>query len=342
MNYYCGIDLGCKETAICVIDHNRKVRREVKVPTETEHLAKALEGFRGVECLVETAPLSEWLAKQVEGLGHKISLVCARKAKRALTQKKKTDRRDARALAELCRSGWYEPVHRKSDAARNMRSYLTARKRLVESSCAIASSLRGILRAHGIRLTGGSDDPGFCQQVLAAATGLDEQVQGAIQELLKAFELLHGQQRRMYRWLEKTTRTEGPAKLLRTAPGIGAAVSAAFVATVDDPKRFEDGEKLSSYLGLVPSIYQSSETEYRGRITKTGDHLLRWLLVEAANILLKRSKTDCDLRRWGLRIAETKGYGKARVAVARRLCGILLKMWKDGRAFQAAPIKAAA
>jgi len=344
MNYYCGIDLGCKETAMCVIDNNRKVIRELNVRTEEKELAKALKGLKSVSCLVEAAPLAEWLAKHIEKLGYKVDLVSAKKAKHAMaSQKKKTDRRDARALAELCRSGWYEPVHRKSAAARNMRSYLTARKQLVESSAAIAASIRGILRAHGIRLGGvGSDEPKFAPSVKAAVAPLDQQVRDGILELLRAFELLHAQQRAMYRRLQKETLLEGPAKLIRTMHGVGAATAAAFVATVDDPHRFADGEKLASYLGLVPSIYQSGGTEYRGRITKTGDKLLRWLLVESANIVLKRSKKESRLREWGLRLAEAKGFGKARVAVARRLCVIILAMWKKGEEFDPDCSKAAA
>lgn len=343
MNYYCGIDLGCKETAMCVIDDNRKVIREVKIPTEEADIKKVLKGLKGVSCLVETAPLAEWLANVVESGGHKVSLVCAKKAKRAMVSHKKTDQRDALALSELCRSGWYEPVHRKSGAARNMRSFMIARKQLVESSCAIASSIRGILRAHGIRVGAvGSDEPSFAKTVKVVAARLDKQVKDAILELLKAFEQLHDQQRKMYRQLEKETRAEGPAKLLKTAHGVGAATATAFVATIDDPYRFADGEKLASYLGLVPSIYQSGGTEYRGRITKTGDKLLRWLLVEAANSLLVRTKKESALREWGLRLKETKGCGKARVAIARRLCGILLKMWKENQEFNVGSVKAAA
>lgn len=271
MNYYCGIDLGCKDTAMCVIDQNRKVIREIRIPTDKTSIKNALKGLKGVSCLVETSPLAEWLAKVVESGGHKVNLVCAKKAKRVMASYKKTDQRDALALAELCRSGWYEPVHRKSGAARNMRSFMIARKQLVESSCAIAASIRGILRAHGIRIgVVGSDEPSFAKTIKAVAATLDKQVEDAILELLKAFEQLHDQQRKMYRRLDKETRAEGPAKLLRTAPGVGAATAAAFVATIDNPHRFADGEKLASYLGLVPSIYQSGGTEYRGRITKQG------------------------------------------------------------------------
>lgn len=122
-------------------------------------------------------------------------------------------------------------------------------------------------------------------------------------------------------------------QLFTTIPGVGPATAAAYVATIDDPHRFPNGEKVASYIGLTPSVYQSGETEYRGRITKTGDKLLRWLLVEAAHILLSRSGTPCELKRWGLRLQQSKGTGKARVAVARRLACIMWKMWVDLETF---------
>ena len=121
--------------------------------------------------------------------------------------------------------------------------------------------------------------------------------------------------------------------LLTTVPGVGPATAAAYVATIDDPERFETEDQVSSYLGLVPSIYQSGTVEIKGRITKHGDSLLRWLLVESATTLLSRTKKDCALKAWGLKLQETKGFGKARVAVARKLSCLLLRMLKTGEAF---------
>ena len=344
MTYYCGIDLGNKHTSICVIDKRRQIKMEVETVTNSKEIACVLKKYRQLECVVEAAPLAEWLAKEVEKLGHKIEVVCPRQAKVALASqgKKKTDRRDARALAELCRSGWYTEVHRKSAEAREMRSYMTARKQLVECSTALASSVRGILRAHGIRLDGSSDEVSFSGKVREAAKGLPEKVQGALAELMQAFDLLHTQQRYMYRMLQKNAKEDPVIARLTTIPGVGPATAAAYVATIDDPHRFADGEKVASYLGLVPSVYESGETSYRGRITKSGDKLLRWLMVEAAHILLSRSEYPCELRSWGLKLQEAKGVGKARVAVARRLCGVMLKLWKDGSVFHAESLKEAA
>lgn len=335
MGYYCGIDLGSKSTEICVIQGNRQVVTEMEVATSRAGIGKALKRYRKVTCIVEASPLAEWVCLEVEKLGHKITIVCPRKAKAALSghSRKKTDKRDARALAELCRSGWYEAVHRKSDEAREMRSFMTARKQLVECSTALASSIRGILRAHGVKLDKETEQEGFAEKVQRAMKKLSRLAQRGIVELLKAYTQLYEQQRKLYKELNKEAKSDDVTQLLMTIPAVGPATAAAFVATIDDPSRFEDGSKVAAYLGLTPSVYQSGETEYRGRITKTGDKMLRWLLVEAAHILLTRSSSRCDLKRWGLRIEQHKGVGKARVAVARRLACIMWKMWKDHQTF---------
>ena len=144
---------------------------------------------------------------------------------------------------------------------------------------------------------------------------------------------MHKQQRELYLYLNKEVKADETTRLLMSIPGVGPATAAVFVATIDDPNRFESGEKVTSYFGLTPSVYQSGETEYRGRITKTGDKMLRWLLVEAAHILLTRSSSNCGLKLWGLKIQGAKGVEKARVAVARRLASIMWKLWKERQSF---------
>lgn len=336
MGYYVGIDLGGNKSNMTVRDNRGQVLTDIEIEMSPKGIKAVFSKYRKLTCIVEAAPLAEWFCKEVEKYGHKITIVCARKAKAFLSGKnqgKKTDKRDARGLAELCQSGWYEAVHRKSEGAREMRSFITARKQIVECSTAIASSIRGILRAHGVKLEGGSDEANFVEKVERAKNKLPELAQRGIGELLKSFRLLHAQQKALYKELDKHAKNNEVTEILLTHPGVGPATAAAFVATIDDPNRFADGEKVASYLGLTSSVYKSCDIEYRGRITKTGDKLLRWLLVEAANNLLTRSKSDCGLKRWGLRLEDKKGIGKARVAVARRLCGILWKMWKENQVF---------
>lgn len=344
MGYYSGIDVGNKETSICMIDQRRQVQAEETVETTAAGLRKVFKGRKKLTCVVEAAPLAEWVCTEVEKYGHEVTIVCPRKAKLALSavSKKKTDKRDAHALAELCRSGWYEAVHRKSAEAREMRSFVQARKQLVQCGTALASSIRGLLRAHGVKLEAGSDDVSFGEKVQRAMKELPALAQQGIHELLIAFEQVYEQQRKLYRQLNKLTKQSELTKRLQTIPGVGPATVAVFVATIDDPKRFPDAEKVVSYVGLCPQVYQSGETEFRGRITKAGDKTLRWLLVEAAHVLLSRSKTPCDLTRWGLALQAKKGIGKARVAVARRLCTIMWKMWMDGTEFQSEEVVAEA
>ena len=269
----------------------------------------------------------------MESAGHHVEILDVRQAKVITHSKKKTDKLDARKLAQLCRVGWYTVVHRKSGESRNIRTYLTARMELVKSSGALSGCIRGLLRAHGIILAMASKGS-FDKAVFAALEGAEELVVKAIEPLLRHWISLQEEEKRMYRELERNVvRKDSRMMLLRTVPGVGPATAAAYVATIDDPERFEREDQVSSYLGLVPSIYQSGSVEIKGRITKHGDSLLRWLLVESATTLLSRTRKDCALKAWGLKLQEKKGFGKARVAVARKLSCLLLRMLKTGEAF---------
>lgn len=344
MGKYCGIDLGVKKSVVCVLECGGQLDDVYELPTTSESIKRVFSRYCKLTCVIEAAPLAEWFSREVEALGHKVMIVCPRQAKAKLSghSKKKTDRRDARGLAELCRTGWFEEVHRKSQEARALRSFMTARKQLVESGTAIASSVRGILRAHGIKIDVGSDEESFGEKARAAIKALPDTLQYALKALINSYEELHERQRTLYKMLHKLAKTNQVTSRLMTVPGVGAATASAFVATIDDPDRFTSGEHVASYLGLTPSVYQSGETEYRGRITKTGDKLLRWLLVEAAHILLTRAAMPCELKNWGLKLQAAKGTGKARVAVARKLCVLLWKLWKNKTVFHSEPAKCAA
>ena len=121
---------------------------------------------------------------------------------------------------------------------------------------------------------------------------------------------------------------------LRTVPGVGPLIAATFVATLDTPARFRNASQVAAYLGLVPRVHQSGETEYHGRVTKEGDSLLRTLLIEGAVVLLTRTRKSCPLKQWGLRLARKKGMAKATVAVARKMAMLLFHLWKSGKTFQ--------
>lgn len=119
-----------------------------------------------------------------------------------------------------------------------------------------------------------------------------------------------------------------------TAPGVGPITALAFRATIDDPSRFRCSRDVGPHLGLIPSRYQSGETDLQGRISRCGDELARTALYEAAHTLLTRSRKWSSLRAWGMQVAKRRGMRRARVAVARKLAVILHRLWRDGTEFR--------
>ena len=150
--YYCGIDLASKASAICVMNDEVEIVAEFEIATDVDGFRSGLSRWSGLHCVVEASPLAEWTAQVLEAADHDVAIIDPRKAKAVIQTKKKTDRLDARNLARMARTGWYTTVHRKSAPARLLRSQLQARRGLVETTNAMNARIRGLLRAHGIKL----------------------------------------------------------------------------------------------------------------------------------------------------------------------------------------------
>lgn len=329
---YCGIDLASKTSAICVLTDMGKVLQEIEVSTERNGFEKALFGFAGLRCLMEAAPLSEWAAAQLEEMGHEPIIIDTRKAKALISTKKKTDKIDAAKLAHMARTGWYTEVHRKSKEARMLRTWLQARRGLVITTLAMNSRVRGLLRSHGIRL-GEVPDCDFKIRVKQLALGCDKSLWTFLKPLCKTWENSLMEAEDMRKKIDKQAKKDPLCQLLMTAPGVGSLAASSFICTIDDPVRFRRSDQLTAYLGLVPSVRQSGDNIYLGKVTKEGDKFLRSLLVEAAHVLLSNTKGSFPLKEWGLKIKAKKGHSKAKVAVARKLAIILHQIWLTGRPF---------
>jgi transposase len=329
---YCGIDLASKASAVCIIDDEGRTVREFEVATDEDGLRTRFAPCEPMRCVVEASPLAEWVAQQLEAMGHEVVVIDPRRAKAVVGTKKKTDQLNARDLAQMARTGWYTAVHRKSETARLMRTMLKARSGLLEGVSAQRSRVLGLLRAHGIRVTRAKGD-GFGSRVLEVVGERAPELEPIVQPLLGLWRQARSEAAAMRKQIEALAQADPVCQLLMTIPGVGPIVATAYVATIDDPHRFAASEQVSDYVGLVPSVYQSGEVDYRGRITKEGDAMLRWLLVEAATVLLTRVKRSCALQRWGRRLIARKGMAKARVAVARKLSALLHRMWVRGEVF---------
>ena len=333
--FYCGIDLSSKTTAISVIDDKDKLISEREVPTEIGRIAKQLLPFGGVVCLVEAAPMAEWCKRGLEARGIECRIVDTRRAQKLFESHKKTDLRDARTLARMARVQWYNEVHAKSEGARLMRTRLGIRKALVSVVVSLQNQVRGFLRAHGERVKA-PKGPRFAQHIREQVSG-QPQLLAVVEPLLRAWESTWRELTGEDRALKRLARGIPEVKRLMGVPGVGPIVGLAFVATIDTPKRFTNASQVGDYVGLAPGVYQSGEVERRGRITKEGDRMLRALLVESANSVLYHYRGTWAWKSWTERLSERRGPAKARVALARRLAGLLWKLWNEETQFRLKP-----
>jgi transposase len=333
-----GLDVSVAETSVCVVDADGKVIRETKVPTEPEAIIAALAatgtaagaGWKRVG--LEAGPLSQWLFSALVEAGYPAICVETRHMRAALSaQINKSDRNDARGIAQMMRVGLYRPVHVKTLASQERRLLLTNRRLLQDKMLDIERELRGTLRNFGLKV-GIVSRARFEARVEELVTP-SPRLAALVRPLLAARRALREQFALMHRMLLDLVRDEPVCRRLMTAPGVGAVVALAYRVTIDVPARFERSKAVGAALGLTPRRYQSGELDRTGRISKCGDGMLRSLLYEAAQVLLTRASGSW-LKAWGLQLAKRRGMKRAIVATARRLAVILHAMWTEGSDFR--------
>jgi transposase len=321
---------------VCVVDATGRIVREAKVASEPDALIAWFCGL-GIEVArvgLEAGPLSQWLYAAMREAGLAVELLETRHVRDAFkAMPVKTDRKDARGIAQLMRLGWFRPVHCKSAPAQETRALLTARKLLQSKRLDVEMSLRGMLRGFGLKV-GPTTARSFPIRVRELVEG-HPTLTAVAEALLAARDALGEQLRGLEKRLRDQAREDGRVRLLMTAPGVGAIVALTFVAAIDDPGRFRSSKAVGAHFGLTPRRYQSGETDVTGRISKIGDAGVRTLLYEAANIVLTRPVKGSALKSWAARIAARTGMRKAKVALARKLAVVLHRMLADGTPFAA-------
>jgi transposase len=330
---HCGIDLAVSSSSVCITDVRGRILVEQAVATEEEALREVFAGRPRTQCLVEASPLAEWVSNLLEGWGHTAKVIDTRKAKGVIRTKKKTDKLDARNLARMSRTGWFTVVHRKSREARAMRTYLQARQGLLQTALAQGSRIRGLLRAHGIKM-GPVTRLGYASKVKELTLRKAPDLWPMLEPLVRVRDQAIRAAAQMKKQIIRQISQDPVGQRLLSAPGVGPLTAVAYKATIDQPERFASSRQVGSYVGLVPGVEQSGERDFHGHITREGDGLLRSYLFEAAHVLLTRRRGTCRIKKWGLKLAARKGYGKARVAVARKLAIILHRLWITGQAYQ--------
>ena len=339
MGQYAGLDVSLKEISICVVDDQGTVVHRSTVPTDPKVVAQhfAEKGFAPDRIVHESGQLSIWLQRGLVRLGLPAECIDARLAHKALSARlNKSDAADAEGLAQLARTGWYTPVHVRSEEADRLRTLISARERLIRLRKDLEGHVRGILKTFGIRMTGvaqGRLRESFREQ-LAAAGETDPALAMIADGFCAAHETLCAAAEAMTEDLKMIAKESGLARRLMTVPGVGPIVALNFIALVDDASRFTKVSDVGAFLGLTPRRYQSGETDWSGRISKCGDAQMRGLLFEAASCLIRQVKRFSALKSWAVRLAGRKGFKKAAVATARKIAVVLLTIWKNGNEFQ--------
>jgi transposase len=335
-----GLDVHQRETQVCILTPEGEVT-EHRLPTTRARLTAYFAALVPSRVLVESSTESEWVAQCLEALGHPVVVADPSFAPMyGRRRRSKTDRRDARALAEACASGVYHLAHRLSAHQREVRGALAVRQGLVRTRTRWINYIRGRLRGEGLRLARGTPTT-FARRVHALA--LPPTLASQLAPLLTLLPTLTAAIATADQQLATWAGQDPVAATLESVPGIGPLTALAFIAALDDVTRFPTAREVPAYLGLVPRERSSGEVVRRGGISKAGNANVRWLLVEAAwRVLRSPAPSHAALRAWGERVALRRGRRIAVVAIARRLARILYALWRDAAAYGVRPRRHAA
>src|SRR5215467_1416234 len=331
-----GLDLGDRSSWYCMLDEAGGILREQRISTTAKGLGEVFDNMPRSRIALETGMHSPWVSRLLSELGHEVIVAHARNVRLIGESRKKDDRLDAQTLARLARVDpeLLCPVKHRSRKAQADLAVIRARAGLVRARTALVNTARGLAKSYGERLRGCN----VRNMNPEKAEGLSPELQSALCPLLIALESLSEQIREYNERIERRAEESYPqVKLLQQVKGVGTLIALTFLLTLEDPHRFHKSRDVGCYLGLQPGRRNSGQSEPQMHISKEGDPYLRTLLVQGAQHILGPFGVDCDLRRWGLKLAERGGRsGKKRaiVATARKLAVLLHHLWVSGEVYE--------
>jgi transposase len=331
-----GLDLSDRVSHYHVLRGDGATLATGKVATSRVDLAVLFESWKGCRLVIEAGGHSPWIGRLAVACGMNVVVANPRRVEMISKSDRKTDRADAELLAELGRTNpkLLVPLTHRSESAQLGLNLLRARDELVSTRTSLINHVRGVLKSHGLRAPTCSTNC-FGQRAGAVISGLLAEALNPLLELITSttstIKSLDGKIERLCTERYPITQT------LQQISGVGPLVSLCFVLTLDDVNRFRSSRAVGAYLGLVPRKHGSGTRDPQLHITKAGDHGMRRLLVIAANYILGCFGPDCDLRRYGLRIAgegnNKTAKKRARIAVARKLAVLMHHLWRTGEVY---------
>jgi len=331
-----GLDLGDRNSWYCMLDEAGQIQLEQRVRTTAKALREVFGAMPRSRIALEIGTHSPWISRLLSELGHEVIVANARKVRLIGESRKKDDRMDAQTLARLARIDprLLSPVKHRSAKAQADLTVIRARAGLVRARTALVNTARGLAKSYGERLRGCN----VRNMNPEKAESLSPELQAALGPLLNAIEALSERIVEYNERIEKLAQESYPqVALLKQVKGVGTLIGLTFLLTLEDPHRFRKSRDVGCYLGLQPGRRNSGQSEPQMHISKEGDPYLRTLLVQGAQHILGPFGVDCDLRRWGLKLAERGGRnGKKRaiVATARKLAVLLHHLWVSGEVYE--------
>ena len=327
-----GMDLGDKTHEVCVLDAKGKVCVREQITNTKEALKKRFADCKGVLVVMEAGTHSPWISRTLEELGCEVLVGNARKLRMIWMAKDKSDVRDAEMLARIGRMdrSLLYPIHHRGEAAQQDLAVMKSRDMLVGGRADMINHVRSTVKGVGHRIAKCSAES-FARK---AIDQIPEELKPALLPVIEVIESLGEQIKSFDREIaSKMVERHPEAKRLSQVPGVGPVTSMGFVLSLEDPGRFKKSRSVGAYLGLTTRRDQSGQTDKQLRITKSGDEFVRRLLVGCSHYILGAFGPDCDLRRFGEKLAARGGKNAKRraiVAVARKLGVMLHRLWVTG------------
>lgn len=344
MKYYVGLDVSNNETSICIVDESGNFVKETKVSTDPEaihrYLKKTKLSFENIG--LEAGSLSHWLVLGLRLKHWTVTCIDSRFMAAILAATvNKTDKNDARSIANAIRCNNYKEVHLKSKESLKINTLLTSRRTLVQEKASIVNVIRGLLKSYGIKMAPKKksvreainyaisfDD--YSPEDLKLSSSVDWTV---IEPLIICVETMAEQIKNLDKKIETMAISDPVVRRLMTHPGVGPITAMTFKAEIDDPSRFKKSRSVGAYFGMTPRQYSSGEIVRQGRVSKQGSTAARTLLHEAGLVLITRTKKKSKLKTWGLKKKRQLKTQKAAMAVGRKIAVNLHKMWIEERDF---------
>jgi transposase len=329
-----GLDLGDRNSRYCILDEAGEVVSEGQLPTTKAGLNSLFEKMPSSRVALEVGTHSPWASRHVAGMGHEVIVANPHKVKLITQSVRKNDRIDAQQLGRLARVDpkLLSPIRHRGEQAQADLAVIRARAELVEARTGLINCARGLVKPMGERLKKCDAD----QVSEAMAKPLSEAVQVVIGPLLKSVETISEQIGVYDQKIAEIAKRYPEVELLTQVYGVGTLIALTYMLTIEDAERFQHSRDVGAFLGLQPKQRESGERQPQLGISKSGDRLMRSLLVQGAHCILRKGAPDSDLRAWGVAKMEKGGKNAKRraiVAVARKLSVLLHRLWVTGEVY---------